>query len=129
MGRPRKPTKILELSGAFNNKPGRREDRGNEPEPTGEIGPPPKHFKRKALKDIWQEIINITPPGVLTNADRIHLEMICYALEAYRRNPSEFLAARHTRLEAMLGKIGLSPADRSKVGIRSKTKKNSFADF
>jgi hypothetical protein len=38
MGRPRKPTAALELSGAFKRNPQRRRDRADEPEVEGPVG-------------------------------------------------------------------------------------------
>jgi len=128
MGRPAKPTKVLELNGAFKKNPNRRRD--NEPCPTGDIGDPPKSLRRKALKDIWWEMVDLAPPGVLTNADRIHLEIICHLLGELRKDPVNFQVTKLTRLEAMLGKLGLNPSDRSKVPGLSKGKpKNPFGSL
>ena len=128
MGRPRTPTSILELRGGFKNRPSRRRD--NEPKPTGDIGDPPKRLKTKDLKAAWREIVDICPPGVLTNADRLHLEIICYLLTEFRENPRDFMASKLARLEAMLGKCGLTPADRSKIsGLGTRKKKNAFDDL
>lgn len=128
MARPRKPTNVLELSGAFKHDPQRR--RGNEPCPTGEIGDPPKSLKRKVLKDIWFEMIAIAPPGVLKNSDRVHLEIICHLLGDLRKSPADFPVTKLTRLEAMIGKLGLNPSDRSKVSGLGKGKpKNPFSNL
>ncbi len=124
MSRPRKPTKTLELNGAFKRHPGRK--RINEPQPAGLIGDPPAHFISDELKATWHEIINMTPEGVLTDADRIHLEIMCQLLVDFRNNPIEFQSARLTRLEAMFGKVGLNPADRSKVTVPGPNKANPF---
>lgn len=128
MARPRTPTNVLELRGSFKNHPDRK--RPDEPQPTGEIGDPPKSLKRKPLKDAWWEILETAPPGVLTNADRQHVEMICHLLVEFRKNPVEFPAVKLTRLEAMLGKIGMNPSDRSKVSGLGKGKdKNPFDEL
>lgn len=124
MGTHRTPTKVLELNGSFKKHPERK--RTNEPIPTGEIGKPPKHFKSKELKAAWRELIKLTPDGVLTNADRVHLEMVCVLLVQFRSDPEAFTAARMTRLESMIGKLGLNPCDRSKVVVPGKPKSNPF---
>ena len=128
MGRPRTPTKLLQLNGAFKNHPERK--RKNEPIPSGEIGKPPKHFNKakypKALKAVWKEVVKITPDGVLTSADAIHLEVICHLIVEYRAAPVDFTAAKLTRLESMIGKLGLNPSDRSKVVVPGKPKGNPF---
>ena len=124
MGRPTTPTKVLQLKGAFKKHPERK--RNNEPIPSGEIGSPPKHFKSDELKSVWIEVIGITPDGVLTNADSIHLEMVCNMIVEYRADPVEFTAAKLTRLESMIGKIGLNPSDRAKVIVPGKPQGNKF---
>ena len=123
MGRPRTPTKILELKGAFKRHPERK--RTNEPRPAGKIGNPPKHFSRE-LKAAWREIVKLTPEGVLTSADRIHLEVMSHLLVEFRANPEGFSAAKLTRLDAMFSKVGLNPCDRSKVVIPGPNKHNDF---
>lgn len=130
MARPRTPTKILEMRGSFKNRPSRRRARENEPIPTGVIGDPPKHLQGEKLKGIWREIIAATVPGVLTNSDRILLEIICYLLDELRSNPAEFPSGKMTRLESMLGKCGLAPADRTKIaGLGKEEKENPFASL
>ena len=48
----------------------------------------------------------------------------------FRADPVEFPAARLVRLEALLGKFGMTPADRSKVGGKKEAPKgNPFADL
>jgi hypothetical protein len=124
MGRPRTPTKVLQITGAYKAHPERR--RNNEPEPSGQIGEAPEHFATQDLRDVWAEFIRITPDGVLTVSDRIHLEVVCQLVIEYRSDPVEFTAAKLTRLESMIGKLGLNPSDRSKVVVPGKPKGNAF---
>ncbi|MGY6129116.1 hypothetical protein ACW9YV_27790 (plasmid) [Paraburkholderia strydomiana] len=126
MARPRTPTNVLALRGAFDKNPNRaREDA----ETTGPIGEPPAYFTREEAA-AWDEIVANAPVDVLRNSDRFILELASRLLAEQRVNWLDFPAARLARLEAMLGKMGLSPSDRAKVGGGGKkTPKNPFADL
>lgn len=120
MGRPRKPTAQHELNGSFDKHPERKAERALEPKPDGPLGPPPDCFKSddytgKRMLILWNEIISEAPPGVLTMSDRKHVEMTTRLLFKIRHGnprPGDF-----TALEKALGKMGMNPADRSKVSI------------
>ena len=73
-GRPRKPTAVLEATGAFRKNPQRAAARANEPKPNGPIGKPPAYFDA-AHKKVWKELVGESQRGVLTKADRKHLEL------------------------------------------------------
>jgi hypothetical protein len=66
---------------------------------------------------------------VLTEADRVGLEICCALLNQFRLDPVEFPAAKLVRLEALLGKFGMTPADRAKVAgpAQKKPQGNPFA--
>ncbi len=118
MARPRTPTNVLALRGAFDKNPDRaREDA----ETTGPIGEPPEYFNEKEAA-AWTEIVENAPVDVLRNSDRFILELASRLLAEQRDNWLDFPAARLARLEAMLGKMGLSPSDRAKVGGGGKKK-------
>ena len=110
----RKPTKILELKGAYKRNPSRR--RGAEPTPSAPLGPPPPHLDDDT-KAVWQELVEILPPGVLWSSDRVMLEIASCLLVEYRRDPAGFQTSRLSQLRGCLGSLGLSPADRSKVSV------------
>ena len=74
MGRPRKPTQVLEDTGAFKINPSRGLARANEPKSEGSIGAAPKFFDTEE-REIWQEFVDEAPRGVLTKADRKILEL------------------------------------------------------
>ncbi|MDP9039823.1 MAG: hypothetical protein M3O02_11220 [Acidobacteriota bacterium] len=74
MGRPRKPTAVLEATGAFQKDPRRAEARANEPKANGPIGDPPAYFDN-VHRAIWFELIDECPSGVLAKSDRKHLEL------------------------------------------------------
>jgi hypothetical protein len=125
MGRPRKPTKALELSGAYEKHPERKADRAHEPKPEGPIGSPPAEFlieypnsgylKSGRLLALWNELIALAPPGVLTSADRWHVEIVCRLMEKQRYGSLK--GTELSQLSMLLGKMGLNPADRSKVSV------------
>lgn len=112
MGRPRKPTALLELTGALDKNPQRRRD--NEPKPAGPLGPPPKHFDEE-LAEIWNELSAMCPARVLTVADRWLVELACRTMQQVRNGSA--LAAERNLLLSCLSRMGLTPADRSKIGI------------
>src|SRR5579862_3948556 len=74
MARPRKPTAILELSGAFKEHPDRR--RPTEPVDSRELGEPPARLPAAAQK-YWQELAGMCVHGVLKYSDRWCVEIAC----------------------------------------------------
>ena len=112
MARPRKPTAVLELTGAFQKNPQRR--RANEPKPTGSLGEPPVDFD-EVLRALWQDLARMVPAGVLTNADRWLVELTCRTMRQVRKGTA--LAAERNLLLSCLSRMGLTPADRSKIAV------------
>jgi len=117
MGRPKTPTNILEMRGAFKKNPKRR--RPGEPKPTKPLGNPPGRLGPD-VKKAWREIDRHCVPGVLTAMDRVTLELLATALARIRENihktdpDGKFLVTMADLKSAltMLGKFGMSPADR-----------------
>ena len=109
MPRPRKPTKILELSGAFLQNPQRK--RPAEPIPTGELGPAPDYMPVE-VGTIWSELAE--PAHWLTAADRAMLEGAALRLHRMRTDPG-FKAT--PALISALARLGFSPADRARVSV------------
>ena len=126
MARPRKATNVLQLNGAFAKNPSRGRDREDEPSPKAGIGPCPSKLKPDEV-EAWDYLVSIMPNGVLGDCDRAHLEVAARLFAYSRRVPvEEWLAANISRLDAMLGKMGLNPADRSKVKAAPSKPKNAF---
>lgn len=124
MARPRKPTNVLELTGAFKKDPQRRRQ---DAESVGALTAPPDHINGGVL-NAWNDVVKYAPLEVLTDSDRLSVELAANLLAQFRNDPVEFPAAKLARLEALLGKFGMTPADRSKVGgKKDKPKANSFA--
>lgn len=126
MARPRTPTNVLDARGAFKKHPERA--RTDAPA-AGPLGNPPSHVTGDVLK-AWREIAKSAPLQVLTESDRLALELAANLLAQFRLNPVDFPAAKLVRLEALLGKFGMTPADRAKVGGKKDAPKgNAFADL
>jgi phage terminase small subunit len=149
MARPRKPTKLLEISGAFKHDPNRR--RPNEPQENRPLGDPPERMPVEALA-FWRELVEQVPAGVLTAADRWCVELasrlMCKAASG-REVPAilelaktfdlgsdqvKALISRETIssaewavLRGLLGAMGMNPADRSKLSVAVEKPKNQFA--
>lgn len=124
MARPRTPTNVLDARGAFKKNPNRRRE---DPDVDAEIGEPPAFFD-EAHACVWQELVAAAPNGVLKGSDRVALEMACRLTVAMRTN-AEFPISGMLRLEALLGKFGMTPADRSKVSGTKKKSNNAFDQF
>lgn len=112
MPQPRKPSKILEMTGAFDKNPDRGRARVNEPVPTGELGGPPKHLDDKAKK-IWKELSKILPRGVAADCDRLSFELIVTLMSRFR--DGSIRGFELTVMNSLLSRFGLTPADRSRV--------------
>ena len=126
MARPRKPTNVLEMSGAFKKDPQRKRQ---DAETAGPLGNAPAHINGAVL-NAWNEIVKSAPREVLTGSDALAIEVAANLLAQFRENPVEFPAAKLVRLEALLGKFGMTPADRAKVGGKKDAPKgNAFADL
>jgi phage terminase small subunit len=106
------PTAILEARGGFDGRKSRREARAKEPKADKPIGKPPKEFDA-TQKKIWKEIISLAHPGVLCLADSMWLEMtvrlVCEMRDGTISNQGR------GQLQVCLGKLGMNPADRSRV--------------
>jgi len=129
MARPRTPTNVLDARGAFRKNPQRERV---DPPAAGKLRPPPKgsHFEEEH-RQVWKELVKAAPKDVITESDRFALEICCLLMVEFRQNPLEFTAAKLVRLETLLGKFGMTPADRAKVagGKAKKANTNPFADL
>jgi hypothetical protein len=125
MPTPRLPTPILIARGAFKKDPQRAKAREAEPIVTDPIGPPPACFiptssgvepgdrKRKEHFDLWYELIGDCAPGVLNRSHRWYLES---AVRLKLKERKETISTgESTNLEKHLSKLGMNPADQSRV--------------
>lgn len=125
MARPKTPTNILEMKGAFKKNPNRR--RVEEPKQEKPLGNPPTRLA-KSIQKIWREIAKQCAPGVLTYADRQAMELVSIAILRVRKNYGLFdddgnhilsMSDIKTAL-TMLGQFGLTPATRASLGVAKK---------
>jgi hypothetical protein len=121
----RKPTAVLERSGAFKKNPQRKR---TDPETKGALGNPPTYFSTDE-KQVWKELKKNAPQNVLTNADRLFVETLCRAIAQMRATPpGELTPALLAQVRSGLGQLGMSPSDRSRVQpVTPPDKKNPFA--
>ena len=128
MARPRTPTNILEMRGAFKNQRGRKEARANEPIVYEPLGEPPTTFNEQELTG-WNDIVRTAPAGVLTEADRLAVETAARLLARERAGMNT--PAEGRRFDSFLSKFGMTPSDRSRVSVAVPTTKpgNRFADI
>jgi hypothetical protein len=118
-GRPRKPTAVLEMSGAYKKNPGRAAARGGEPTVTDGIGEPPDFLLipgRERELGCWREIVSEAHPGVLSKADRIIVEIAARMLFKVRISIAK--PADIKQLESCLVRLGMTPIDRSRVNAK-----------
>lgn len=124
MGRPRKPTAILELTGAYKKNPDRAEHRVNEPLPSNDVGDPPKYFN-EFLAEIWNELLENAAPGVIKRSDRVSLEAWCQVIAFIRIGAAT--PAMYTVHKAYAQQFGMTPAARSLIDVPQEDNGNEFA--
>jgi len=124
MPTPRKPTEVLELSGAFRKDPQRRRPVG--PKHESGLGDPPSYLS-EAERICWGEIVDNSPPGVLTQGERWIVE-IAVMLMAKKRTVG-LTAAEIAQLVKTMCLLGLTAVDRSRVVVEKDDKPSEFAEF
>lgn len=125
MARPRTPTSLLELRGAFKEHPERKAERANEPRPTEPLGKPPSGMTA-AQKKVWKELASLVVPGVLTISDRIAVELAVVLTSRLR--DGSIKTQEISILTTLLGKLGMTPSDRAKVSAVPQPKETSNED-
>ena len=120
------PDEIAKLKGADKKHPERY--RNSIPKSKLPLGEPPKHLTDEAV-ETWWEISFYAIPGVLTGADRLMLETLANHLAEYRKAPNDYPVSKTNQLINTLGRFGMSPSDRTKLGQPLKPKDNPFANL
>ncbi len=123
MGRPRQAAQIIKLKGAHKVNPGRYKNLDNEPQPTKPLGKMPGYFNEDEAA-CWNELVEMTPAGVLFNADRWVVETACRLMAKFRQD--WLSGAEFSQLVALMSRMGLSPADRSKIKVEKPKEDNPF---
>lgn len=112
----RKPTALLELSGAFDKNPQRK--RTAEPNSGRGVGPAPGYLT-EGQQEIWDEIVGNCAAGVFQSGDRLVLESLVVLVSEFRADPPSFGGRRYQQLVTLLSRCGMTPADRSRVTVPS----------
>jgi len=123
MGAPRKPTALKQVQGT--DKRNKTRMNPNEPTPTRGIGPSHDSLTEYE-REVWDEVVGIQYAGVLGEADRIALEMMCRLIAEMRLNFEEMTAAKITQLSQLLGRFGMTPSDRTKIVIPKGEQENPY---
>ena len=120
MTRQRTPTSLLEAAGTFKHNPSRGLQRANEPEVHEPI---PAHAPQHLPDDVqaaWHYIVPLIPEGVAKVVDAPVVEQLCSLYAIFREDPKAFQVAQHGEMRRLLGALGMTPADRSKVSAPKK---------
>ena len=132
MPQPRKPTRLLELSGQLRHNKKRYAGRLNEPQASGPLGDPPERLSADE-KAAWLELEQIAPAGVLTKADRWLVEICAGIMASLRRGGigrEGVTNGEVSLLMAGLRSMGLTPADRSRVSVPKEAEEdNPFTEL
>lgn len=127
MARIPQPREIAELKGSDKKNPQRY--RNIVPKQEMPLGNAPDYLASDAQK-VWFELEAYALPGVLTGAERVLFEITSNLIAEYRRDPIEFQVGKYGHLITCLGKLGMSPADRQKLGVsKAKEEDNEFSGF
>lgn len=126
MPRHSQPRAIAELKGATKHDPQRyKRQEAISDHPIGEI----PDYLSDGAKKVWFEIEHYAPRGVLTGADRMIMATFCELFSEFRETKREMPANRIGQMISCMGRLGLTPADRQKVGFEKPGKKNDFEEF
>lgn len=124
MARPRKPTRVLELKGAFRHDPQRRKSREGEPQPDEPLGEPPDTLD-EAQAARWRELARM---GFwLTFADRTQVEIAARLWAMMRKDDSDMKVMQ--QFQSALAKLGFNPVDRTRVSVQRPAPKSKLDKF
>lgn len=124
MSRRKNPTAVQDARGYFRKHPDRKRD--GEPVVTEPLGAVPEGLKPGEMK-AWQEIAEICPLGVLTQADRPTVLLAAKLYAEFMGSYAEMANPRLTLLNRVLGQLGLNPSDRASMSIPQAKPENPFA--
>ncbi len=124
MAGPTTATALLKNRNSFKTHPELK--RKDEPKPTAQFNKiAPSYFNENERK-AWEQIIDACPPGVLTKADKIMVEMTARIVAAGRK---QLLSpGMQGRLEANLSRLGMTPSGRATIRV-SQGDDNKFEGF
>ncbi len=120
-GRPRTPTKVLKMRGAFDKHPERARARAGEPEVREPLGDPPQTFDESHAAR-WLDCRAWWP--WLSIADRVQIELIVRLWVKLSGGDTKAAAP----LNAALAKVGANPSDRSRINAGGPTDRRDPAE-
>jgi phage terminase small subunit len=126
MARHKQPDELAKLKGADKKNPQRYLK--VVPKSPSSLGSAPNHLTPDVAK-VWEELVTYALPGVLTGADRFVMEIAASLLAEFRCDRAEFAAAKYSHLIGCLARLGLTPADRQKLGTAPPQEENPFDGF
>ena len=124
MARPRKPTAQLEIVGAFKKDPQRKRDA--EPQ-CNEPARMPHDRIDEPVKEAWDFLVSTAVPGVLTAMDSASLLLCARCLSEVW--DGEVNITDSQKVNVMLGKLGMTPSERSKVIVPKKKEDNPYTAY
>ena len=114
----KKPTAVLEMSGAFTKNPQRR--RTGEPDSGRGIGPAPGYLTA-GQSAIWDEVVCELAPGLLKSSDRQVFAWLVTLIAEFRADPEGFGGRKWTAMLGMARRFGMSPVDRTRIMLPAET--------
>ena len=130
-GRPRKPTKILEINGSARKDPARIAARGNEPRINSSIGSVPEYLTGHAAAK-WAEVVSDPDYGQVLNAS--HRETLAHYCFLHQRFVEDVMgertmtASERQTYHSLAMQLGRTPAAQSKVSVPAPAKPESTWD-
>lgn len=125
-GRPRTPTNVLALKGAYKKDPARLKDREGEVQNVNPVGDAPDDLTEDE-KVCWNTFVKESIPGVLGEADRVAIAQASILLAKCKAR--EAAITEQNLLFKFLSQFGMLPADRSKISVPQSKPKNEFDGF
>jgi hypothetical protein len=117
-GRPRKPTAHLRLAGSFEKDP----QRERPDEPVCEEPPQLHDELSENGRKAWDFLVKTAADGVLTRMDSAYLALVAEALGDVWYGEDKPTVDMRYKAGNMLGRLGFTPSDRSKIVVPRKDK-------
>jgi hypothetical protein len=118
---PCKPIAVLELTGALRKDPQRRR---TDPAARGVHSAILRSISRGEQTQVWHELKAVCPPGVLTAADRLAVEIASVLMLRFRKQGVHVRRGDLNQLVSVLSRRGMSPL-RTDYGSASSMQRNS----
>lgn len=125
-GRPRKPAKVLEMSGAYRKNPARRRARAAELTISALLGEPPAEWTARAqaeprfqsLLETWRQVVRQDVLHVLNASHWLLVKNVCllqYKIDRALLGYGKASSGDYSTLRGYLAAIGQTPADSARV--------------